>query len=75
MNQNDQAIEFFKIKEQLKEYALSAQAKEKAEKLEPFLIEREVISHTKDTSEARRMLDTFGTPPLDTMKEIIRYWN
>lgn len=70
MNQNDQAIEFYKIKEQLKEYALSVQAKEKAEKLEPYLSEREVISHTKDTSEARRMLDTFGAPPLDTMKEI-----
>lgn len=70
MNQNNQAIEFYKIKEQLKEYALSTQAKEKAECLEPYLNQREVISHTKDTTEARRMLDTFGAPPLDTMKDI-----
>ncbi|WP_088228260.1 DNA mismatch repair protein MutS [Desulfosporosinus sp. FKB] len=69
MNVNN-TLEFNIILETLAEYALSQRAKEKLLSLKPFLSERECKSKMQETTEARKMLEGIGTPPLAAMKEL-----
>ncbi|KLU67382.1 endonuclease MutS2 [Desulfosporosinus acididurans] len=69
MNVNN-TLEFNSILETLAEYALSQRAKEKLLSLKPFLSERECKSKMQETTEARKMLEGIGTPPLAAMKEL-----
>ncbi len=64
------ALEFNKILEQLSDYAVSEKAKQKLLELRPYLSEREVNAKIKDTTEARKILDHIGSPPLASMKEV-----
>jgi len=64
------ALEFDKILNMLCEYAFSENAKQKLLDLKPYLSEREVNAKIKETTEARKMLDSMGLPPLAAMKEI-----
>lgn len=73
MVSTNQILEFTKIKDKLSEYACTKEAKVKAEKLIPFLSESEVESSLKETTEARWILDKFGTPPLTSLDDIGEY--
>lgn len=64
------ALEFNKILELLSQNAVSEAAKQKLLKLQPYLKEWEVNARIKDTTEARKILDHIGTPPLAVMKDI-----
>lgn len=75
MTESERMMEFNQIKEKWMEHALTAWAKQKIEETVPFLSETELRKQMRDTTEARRMLDKCGTPPLVTMEgaeEILR---
>ncbi|MDF2927309.1 MAG: MutS domain [Paenibacillaceae bacterium] len=69
MNQN-QLLEFHTILTQLAELAMSEGAKAKLLALSPSLNERQCRSGMHETTEARKMLDALGSPPLALMKEL-----
>lgn len=73
MNRFLEMTGYYNIIEQLQEYTLCAQAKEMAAHLEPLLSERELRKQLRDTSQARKMLDCLGTPPLFRMERIEEY--
>lgn len=64
------ALEFHKILEQLSQNAVSETARQKLLALRPYLSEWEVNARINDTTEARRILDEIGTPPLPVMKDV-----
>jgi dsDNA-specific endonuclease/ATPase MutS2 len=64
------ALEFHKILSQLSDNAISEQSRGKLKALKPYLSEREVIAKLKETTEARRILDSIGSAPLSLMKDI-----
>ncbi|MGC7871351.1 endonuclease MutS2 [Desulfosporosinus sp. SYSU MS00001] len=66
----DSTLEFNIILETLAKYALSQRAQEKLLSLKPFLSERECKSKMQETTEAKKMLEGIGTPPLAVMKEL-----
>lgn len=71
MRNNDiNTLEFNKILEMLSEEALSDNAKYYLLKLRPYLSEGEVNHKMQETTDARQMLESLGTPPLTSMKEI-----
>ncbi len=63
-------LEFNIILEKLSEFALSQNAKNKLRTLTPFLSERECKANLTDTSEAKTILETIGTPPIVSMLEL-----
>ncbi len=63
-------LEFNAILEKLSEFALSTSAKNKLISLSPFLNERECKANLTDTSEAIKIIDTTGTPPVVSMLEL-----
>lgn len=65
---SEQILEFDKIKRQLQEYALTRAAREKIDALEPFLRESDVKAGQRDTTEARKILETMGNPPLSALE-------
>lgn len=72
MQNTFQVMEFERIIDKLTEYAMTEQAKERLQHLRPYLSEAEVQARLRETSEARKILDQVGTPPLSTMKDIDR---
>ncbi len=70
MNKSEVILEFNKIKEMLCELALSERAKETLSNLNPFLNEKECLQKTQETTQAEKIMESLGTPPLTTMKEI-----
>lgn len=70
MNKSMNVLEFDQIINMLCDYSVSENAKSKLLKLEPSLNEREVNARMNDTTEARKILDSVGTPPLSSMKDI-----
>lgn len=56
------------IREQLAEHANSAMAKAMAMELVPCLKEGELLRNMRETTQARRMLELGGTPPLPAME-------
>lgn len=72
MEKTFQVLEFYKILEKLEEYAYTEYAKEKFKNLTPFLSENKVLSELNETTEARKILDTVGTPPMVSMKDVER---
>jgi len=73
MQKEFQILEFDMIIYKLQEYALTSQSKEKFSELEPYLVETQVLSKLRETSEARKILDFIGTPPLISMNEVETY--
>ncbi len=57
-------MEFNKIVKQLKDLAMTAGARARFDGLGPMLSEAELRVRQKETSEARRLLDTQGNVPL-----------
>lgn len=72
MEKTFQVLEFYKIIEKLEEYSYTEYAKEKFRNLVPYLSESKVLSALNETSEARKILDNIGTPPLISMKDVER---
>ncbi len=63
-------LEFNNILNNLSEFALSQNAKDKILALKPFLSERDCKKNMKDTSEAKKIIDSLGSPPISTMTEL-----
>ncbi len=63
-------LEFDLILNRLSEQASSQKAKDKLLMLEPFLSESQCKQKMNETTEALRMLEALGTPPLSAMKEL-----
>ncbi len=63
-------LEFDTILNMLSENALSENAKKKILNLRPYLSLSEVKARLKETTEARKILDSMGTPPLPAMKDM-----
>lgn len=68
-NLND-TLEFTIILEQLSQLALSVKAKEKLLDLKPFLNESECKAKMSETTEALKIIESIGTPPLASMEEL-----
>lgn len=64
MNKAEHILEFDKIKELWKTFALTDTAKVKIEKIEPTLDENELVMWQRQTTEAKVMMEKCGTPPL-----------
>ncbi|MBE5961613.1 MAG: DNA mismatch repair protein MutS [Lachnospiraceae bacterium] len=63
-------LEFDKIREKLRDYALTETAKDQCMNLAPFLEEMEVRARLRETSEARMILDQYGNPPLTALSGV-----
>lgn len=70
MEKEYRTLEFDMIISKLKEYALTGWAKEKFDELRPYMSEAQLESRLRETSEARKILDEVGTPPLISMNEV-----
>lgn len=70
MNKYADTLEFNRILELLCEQALSHSAKEKLSRLSPYMSETENRLKMQETTEARKILDSVGTPPLSSMEEL-----
>ncbi|SFR83343.1 endonuclease MutS2 [Anaeromicropila populeti] len=66
----NQVLEFHIIKQQLMDYAHSEKAKQRLSALEPYLKETEITARTKETTDARILLDALGLPPFVSMKDL-----
>lgn len=68
--QTYETLEFNTILENLAQCAISQEVKDKIYALKPYTTIDQVKLHQKDTSEALRLLDSLGTPPLSQMSSI-----
>lgn len=68
MNKAKEILEFKKILDQLASSAVSDKAKEKCLELEMILNQKILQEKMKETTEARRILDSLGTPPISSMQ-------
>ena len=66
-------LEFNKIKEIWKGYAMTDGAKEAIEGAAPMLSESQVLARLRETTEARDMIQRSGQPPLVSLSGI-REW-
>lgn len=64
MEQTFFTLEFHSIINQLEQLALTNWAKKEIKKLKPYLSEREVKYHLKETQEAKLILEHQGNPPI-----------
>lgn len=70
MNKSYEILEFNKIKEKLAEYACTEKARERIAALTAYLSESELEHSLKETTEARKILDLAGTPPLTSLDDM-----
>jgi len=63
-------LEFNKVLNILEEHALSENAKTKIRNLEPYLSESEVSKHIHETTDAKLIIEHYGTPPLSVMNDL-----
>lgn len=68
MNKSKEILEFGKILEKLSGLAVSSQAKEKCLGLEMILNQKILEQKLKETTEARRIIDSLGMPPVSSMQ-------
>lgn len=68
-NKMFETLEFNKIIEMLKEYAISDNAKMRIGELKPFLAEAEVKNKLNETTEAKKIIEACGNPPLSAMMD------
>ncbi|MFV0341948.1 MAG: endonuclease MutS2 [Anaerocolumna sp.] len=73
MNKTTQILEFDHIKSLLCQNAMSEPAKENLSNLMPYLSLSEVVFKQRETSDAKIILESMGTPPLPSMKDIDKY--
>lgn len=65
-----QLLEFDKILNKLENYALTQKAKQRCKELRPILQEVKVKNELLQTTEARKILDEVGNPPLISMQNM-----
>lgn len=70
MNTAETILEFDRIREMLCEQALSERARQSLAALSPYRNESECRRKMSETTAARKILDTCGTPPLTAMTQI-----
>lgn len=70
MNREFEILEFNHILKQLEELAYTEKSKEKIRELKPYLRETDVKVALRETTEARKMLDAMGNPPLVTLDQV-----
>ncbi len=63
-------LEFDKILALLAERAVSQKVSERIKSLEPYMSEAEVSIHLSETTDARRIMEQHGTPPLSPMTDL-----
>lgn len=67
---SNETLEINVVLEKLSDFALSETAKEKLLALRPFMSEHECKMKMNETTEAVKIMESFGTPPLTSMKEL-----
>ena len=72
MNRAKEILEFGKILEELSNYAVSETAKVQLLELDMLLNEKQLEIKMNETTEARKLLDSLGMPPLSSMKGLER---
>ena len=65
-------LEFDKIRGMLAEHALSDKVKQQLLKLEPYMDEAKVISELDKTTQAKKIIDTMGSPPLASVTNLMK---
>ncbi|MBE6024716.1 MAG: DNA mismatch repair protein MutS [Cellulosilyticum sp.] len=70
MNRAKEILEFGKILERLSECAVSEKVKKQVLDLDMILNEKILKDKIKETSEARRIIDSLGMPPISSMQDI-----
>lgn len=70
MNDINEMLEFNKIREMLKAYAMTEAARQRLENLHPFLDQARAEAAVRETTEARKVLDAFGNPPFSETEGI-----
>ena len=73
MDHMEKALEFDRIKEIWSEFALTEFAKREIDGITPYLSEQELAARMRETTQARKMIEGWGNPPLVSM-EGIRQW-
>lgn len=63
-------LEFDKILDILSGHAVSEKVSESIRNLGPYMSESEVSRHLDETSQARRIIEQYGTPPLSPMTDL-----
>ncbi len=63
-------LEFDKILDMLSGHAVSETVSERIRGLEPYMSEAEVERHMNETTQARRIIEQYGTPPLSPMTDL-----
>lgn len=66
----DKQIEFNKVKEHWRELALTDWAKEQIKQTGLCYFENELRSRLRDTTEAKKLIEQIGTPPLQNISEL-----
>ncbi len=69
-NKTLKTLEFDKVLDILASHAVSEKVTERIINLEPYLSEAEVSRHMSETTEARRIMEQYGTPPLSPMADL-----
>ncbi len=70
MDKSAETLEFNQILDMLCNFAMSENIRQKLSKLQPYISEAECKRKMQETTDAKKILDSFGTPPLSSMKEI-----
>lgn len=65
-------LEFDEIRNKLCEHALSDKVKENIMSLEPYMDESKVLNELDKTSQAKKIMQTMGSPPLASMTNLLR---
>ena len=71
--QSLELIGYTNILDQLKDFALTNDAKTRIKELKPLLSELSLRKQLSETTQARKMLDLLGAPPLSAMEHIGSY--
>lgn len=70
MNRAEEILEFGKVLEQLSSCAVSKMVKEKCLGLKMILNQKQLNEKIKETTEARKIIDSLGNPPVSSMQGI-----
>lgn len=73
MADTEAVLEFNKIKEIWKELALTERAREEIDEAGPLMEETKVRARLRETTEAKKMMETYGQPPLVSL-EGVKEW-
>ena len=70
MTDTEKILEFDRIKEKLAELACTEKARQQIQELKPSLSELEVKASQRETTEARKMIEICGNPPVTALQGV-----